>query len=120
MATQPFDQPTLKAVSRLKSLKSQLSENKLKARIEFAIIVFKFDLYEELRTHLLFDDYNLSDRDLDNCFEMNDKDEVIHAVMKEVQLNSAMESNILAMGGSVWAQWQRIYSDKESQQDLFA
>lgn len=118
MAFKPYDLQTKQAINKLKRLKPKLDSKIPASRIEFATTVFKFDLYDEIRSYDLYDDFGLSDRDLDTCFEMNDGDIVVHGIMKTAIANPIMEGCIRATGSSVWDSWLKTYKTHETQVDM--
>lgn len=109
---------TLEAITKLKKLKPRLGDKKPTHRIEFARTAYKEGLIGDLRSYELFDDFGIGERDLDSCFEMNDSNVVVHALMKEAQSEPELESNIKAHED--WARWMAIYKSEEKQADLFS
>ena len=119
MAFKPYDLETRMAIRELKALKSKLGEESPEARIKFAATVFKFDLYDDIRSYELYDKYGISDRDFDTCFEMYDGSRIVHSVMKEALKNKIMESCIRSTGDGVWDSWLKTYKKEETQLDMF-
>ncbi|KZX78253.1 hypothetical protein A3715_10320 [Oleiphilus sp. HI0009] len=112
---QEYDSVKRGAIVHLKKLKPKLHKEK-SARIEFASTVYEFGLYDAVICHDLMDRYNISQRDLDCCFEMNDGGDVVIAVMERAVDNKAMELNIRASGS--WDQWITTYNSRACQLSL--
>lgn len=119
MAFKPFDNKTHQAIKKLNLLKAKLDSKSPNSRIEFATIVFQFDLYDEIISHDLFD-YGLGGRDFYTCFEMGDGDAVVHGVMSAALKNDTLRFAISATGKSVWDSWYRTYESAEKQKDMFS
>lgn len=113
MATKPFDSETLQVIKQLQELKPQLDSASPKPRIEFAILVFKFDLYREFISYEIYDEFGLGERDFDTCFEMNDGDVVVHGVMVEALQHDGMRRIISALGAAIWDAWMVTYTKTE-------
>lgn len=98
------------AIDRLTQLASKLGNESALSRIEFASLVFKFNLYQEVTSHQLHD-LGVQSRDLDTCFEMSDGKLVVHGVMAEAINNEDMETAIRHAG--MWDSWKKTYWDHE-------
>ena len=110
---------TLESIRRLKKLKPRLGGANPQARIEFASLVFQNDLYRDIVSYEMYDEFNLGGRDLDCCFEMWDGEIVVHGVMVNALNNQSVRIGIESMGGDVWNRWLDIYTKNECQMGLF-
>lgn len=108
-----FDFDTITALKRLQDLKPKLDAKSPKARIEFVTIVFKLGLYQDIITHSLMDNYQISGRDFDLAFEMHDGNVVVHGLMKEALNNPTIKRNIEYTGQGVWDAWLKTYQEVE-------
>jgi len=51
----------------------------------------------------------VNSRPMDNCFEMNDGDAVVWALMDKAMRDPDIESGIRRTGAAVWPQWLEVY-----------
>ena len=73
----------IRSLKRLRDKAHKTTPAGLVARISFVSLVFRSRLYRELLDGDLFDQYHLSDRDFDTCFEMYDGSGVVAGVMSQ-------------------------------------
>ncbi len=117
-----------KGIKTLKQLKRQIGEQGvkgLKARINFLITTFTYQLKEDLVAYNLFDVHNLGERDFDTCLEMFDGDEVVSGVMAAASQNPHLKESIkLSLSPEGYQYWQGIYNRSQqntpAQIDLLA
>lgn len=101
-------------ISKMKRLKAKLFKaDSQKNRINFVITAFISGLYSALVSYKLFDMHNIGARTLDVCFEAEDSDLVIHAVIKASQKDYWLKRNIQQQLGVGFERWQEIYNQVE-------
>jgi len=108
------------ALLKLKSLKPKLVSSQA-ARIEFASIVLRSDLFESVQQHEYLESHGVSGRTFDDCFEMNDGDEVVSALMKAASADCHLRAGIRLLGTEVWNAWSETAErcKSQGQQELF-
>lgn len=99
------------AIERLKYLSKKIGNKSPDGRIEFASLIYKYNLHQEVSSHQLHD-IGIKDRDMDACFEMNDGGFVVHGIMKQAIKDEGMEAAIRSDG--VWDSWMQTYKAQDT------
>ena len=99
------------AIERLKYLSKKIGNKSPEGRIEFASLIYKYNLHKEVSRHQLHD-IGIKDRDMDACFEMNDGAVVVYGIMKQAIKDEGMETAIRSDG--VWDSWMETYNVQDA------
>ena len=109
-----YDSKVIEGIEKLVSLKELIDGDSCSFRVEFANIVYRFNLYKDIESFALYDMYGVSPRDLDACFEMGDGSLVVHGfVSSALKDNVLIDNFILSHGIKVWEHWLNTYIDIE-------
>lgn len=65
-----------------------------KKRIQFLILLHKYRLFVPIKNNELFDQYSLSERTIDTCFEMYDGDDVLYGLLEYAKNDSELIANL--------------------------
>lgn len=78
-----------------------------KSRVEFVVLAYRHRLASEISTYQLWD-YGfdgLGERALDSCFEMNDGQEVVMALLDAARKDNFLDAIREQVGGSCFEKW---------------
>lgn len=86
-------------------------EKSQQARIDFVTKALKHQLLDSIRIDdVFYHQYGLSERTFDTCFEMNDADAVVVAVMLKAENDKELTAGIKSqLGEGCYQHWYSVY-----------
>lgn len=96
---------------RTLAMLSKRIDTNQQARIEFAARILKHQLLDIVRVDdVFYHQYGISERTFDTCFEMNDADAIVVAIMRQAESDKALVAGIKSqLGEGCYQHWCSVY-----------
>lgn len=96
---------------RTLTMLSKRIDTSQQVRVDFAVSILKHQLLDIVRVDdVFYHQYGISERTFDTCFEMNDADAVVVAIMLKAENDKELTAGIKSqLGEGCYQHWYSVY-----------